>query len=158
MTTRRLATLLIAIAVILVGQTACRKGALVELQEQGWTVAGSGPSLELTTPQTIPPNSTAMLKRLRGSFAVRVTKMDGQVTEWSDVPRLTGLTITDPALHDIAFLSRFHQLTRLTLDGTQVSDVMPLAGLGQLRLLSIARTPVRDVTPLAGLKDLQIER
>ena len=149
------ATAIAVLWIALLFSFSCRKGALVQLEERGWHITGTGPSLELSFDGEPPAESTALLARLRGPFTIRLDRMNSQVTEWSAVPQLIGLRITDPQLRNLSPLQHIESLSKLYLSGTSAVDLSPIRNLKNLRILDLANTPVRDLSPLANLHKLE---
>ena len=145
----------VALCIALLFALSCRKGALIQLEERGWHITGTGPSLELSFDGAPPAESTTLLARLRGPFSVRLNRMSSQVREWSTVPHLIGLRISDPTLTDLSPLRHLESLSKLDVSGTSVTDLSPIRQLENLRVLDLANTPVRDLSPVAELHKLE---
>ena len=134
---------------------ACRKGALIQLGEQGWQISGSGPALTLSFNGEPPPNSTVLLARLRGPFTIHLSRANGRIPEWGTVPNLIGVSISDPKLVNLSPLKNLAALSKLDLSGTATTDLSPLRDLVNVRHLDLADTQVRDLSPLANLHNLE---
>lgn len=71
-----------------------------------------------------------------------------------DLPQLSQLTLSYPALDDISALAGLVSLRQLDLSRNSVTDLAPLAELPELYSLAISEAPVSDVSALAGIATL----
>ncbi len=68
---------------------------------------------------------------------------------------LTGLSLADTAVVDLAPLANLASLQELQLSQTGVTDLAPIAGLTSLQTIELDHTGVTDLAPLAGLTALE---
>ncbi len=78
------------------------------------------------------------------SIAIGLEKMQG----------VTHLSLPNPQLNDLNFLSNTANLIRLNLDSSGVQDLSPVAALTQLKTLWLDKTNITDLSSLSSLNKL----
>ncbi|WP_235006997.1 leucine-rich repeat domain-containing protein, partial [Listeria monocytogenes] len=81
--------------------------------------------------------------------------MEIEDINFSDLPALTSLYLSDNQISDISSLSGLTSLTSLYLSDNQISDISSLSGLTSLTSLYLSDNQISDISSLEGLLDAQ---